>query len=264
MGPAKSPERAPGEVAKRAQSKRAQAKKSVPKKATAEKASPKKPSPGRAASSAASTGPKTVAVLDAKGKKKGEVELATSIFGLEPNVPVMHQVVRAQRASWRLGTHDTKTRSDVRGGGAKPWRQKGTGRARAGSIRSPLWTGGGVVFGPHPSDYAFPVPRKMRRLALLSALSAKAAEGKVIVLADPGFDAPSTKRAAAMLAAAGVDGKATVVVAREDAATVKSVRNLPSARAIEVDRINTYDVLDNEYLVFTESALASLQEVYAS
>lgn len=205
-----------------------------------------------------------VPVLDAKGKKQGEIELAASVFGITPNVPVMHQVVRAQRAGARRGTHDTKTRSEVRGGGAKPWRQKGTGRARAGSTRSPLWTGGGVIFGPHPRDYSFPVPRKMRRLALLSALSAKAAEGKIVVLADPKLDAPSTKRAASILKAAGVDGKATVVVARDDITTAKSVRNLPSARAIEVGAVNTYDVLDNEYLVFTESALAALLEVYGS
>lgn len=205
-----------------------------------------------------------VPVLDAKGKKKGEVELASSVFGIRPNVPVMHQVVRAQRAAWRRGTHDTKTRSEVSGGGAKPWRQKGTGRARAGSIRSPLWTGGGVVFGPEPRDHSFPVPRKMRRLALLSALSAKAAEDKVVVLADPGFETPSTKQAAAMLEAAGVHGKATVIVGRGDLATIKSVRNLPRARAIEVGRISTYDVLDNEYLVFTQSALEALMEVYAA
>jgi large subunit ribosomal protein L4 len=179
-------------------------------------------------------------------------------------MPVMHQVVRALRASWRQGTHDTKTRGEVQGGGAKPWRQKGTGRARAGSIRSPLWKGGGVVFGPHPRDYSFPVPRKVRRLALLSALSSKAGEDRIIVIADPAMDKPSTKQMAAMLAAAGVDAKATLVVARGDDSTAKSVRNLAHMRVIDVTQINTYEVLDNQYLVFTESALKALMEVYAS
>jgi large subunit ribosomal protein L4 len=205
-----------------------------------------------------------VSVLDAKGKKTREVELAPSVFGIEPNMPVMHQVVRALRASWRQGTHDTKTRGEVQGGGAKPWRQKGTGRARAGSIRSPLWKGGGTVFGPHPRDYAFPVPRKVRRLALFSALSAKAADEKIIVIADPAMDKPSTKQMAAMLAAAGVDAKATLIVARGDENTAKSVRNLAHMRVIDVTQINTYEVLDNQYLVFTESALKALMEVYAS
>jgi large subunit ribosomal protein L4 len=205
-----------------------------------------------------------VSVLDAKGKKTGEVELVPSVFAIEPNMPVMHQVVRALRASWRQGTHDTKTRGEVQGGGAKPWRQKGTGRARAGSIRSPLWKGGGVVFGPHPRDYSFPVPRKVRRLALLSALSSKAGEDRIIVIADPAMDKPSTKQMAAMLAAAGVDAKATLVVARGDDSTAKSVRNLAHMRVIDVTQVNTYDVLDNHYLVFTESALKWLTEVYAS
>lgn len=204
-----------------------------------------------------------VKVTDAAGKKVKDVELPAAIFGVEPNIPVMHQVVRAQRAAMRSGSHDTKTRSEVSGGGAKPWRQKGTGRARAGSIRSPLWKGGGVIFGPHPRDHAFPVPRKVRRLALLSALSAKAADGKVAVVKDLGTDKPSTKHASKVLIKAGVSGKATVIVARGDEVGAKSVRNLPTARAIEIGRINTYDVLDNEYLVFTEAALATLVEVYA-
>ena len=205
-----------------------------------------------------------VSVLDAKGKKTREVELVPSVFGIEPNMPVMHQVVRALRASWRQGTHDTKTRGEVQGGGAKPWRQKGTGRARAGSIRSPLWRGGGVVFGPHPRDYSFQVPRKVRRLALFSALSSKAGEDRIIVIADPAMDKPSTKQMAAMLAAAGVDAKATLAVARGDESTAKSVRNLAHVRVIDVTQVNTYDVLDNHYLVFTESALKWLTEVYAS
>lgn len=208
---------------------------------------------------------KKVHVTDAAGKKVRDVQLEESIFGVEPNVSVMHQVVRAQRAASRAGTHETKTRGEVSGGGAKPWRQKGTGRARAGSTRSPLWKGGGVVFGPHPRDYSFAVPKKVRRLALFSALSAKAADGKVVVVAGFGGKGgePSTKHAATVLAKAGVDGKATVVVAYEDGLGAKSVRNLAFARAIEVGQINTYDVLDNEYLVFTEAALASLQEAYA-
>jgi large subunit ribosomal protein L4 len=204
-----------------------------------------------------------VQIKDATGKKAGEVTLADAIFGIEPNMAAMHQVVRSQRAAQRAGSADTKTRGEIRGGGAKPWRQKGTGRARAGTNRSPLWRGGGVVFGPHPRDYSFAVPKKVKRLALLSALSAKARDGKVVVVKAFASDKPSTKAAAALLAAAGIDAKATIVLANDDIAGAKSVRNLAGARPIAVNQINPYDVLDNEYLVFTKAAIESLQEVYA-
>jgi large subunit ribosomal protein L4 len=203
-----------------------------------------------------------IQVKDATGKKAGEVELPEALFGIEPNMPAMHQVVRSQRAAQRAGSAATKTRGFIRGGGAKPWRQKGTGRARAGSNRSPLWRGGGVIFGPHPRDYSFAVPKKVKRLALLSALSAKARDGKVIVVKAFADDKPSTKSAASVLAAAGVDARATVILANDDIVGAKSVRNLANARPIAVNEINTYDVLDNEYLVLTQAALKSLGEVY--
>jgi large subunit ribosomal protein L4 len=143
----------------------------------------------------------TIEIKDASGKKAGTADLAASVFGIEPNVPVMHQVVRAQRASWRQGTHDTKTRGQVRGGGKKPWRQKGTGRARQGTIRAPQWAGGGTVFGPHPRSYAFRVNNKEVKLAMRSALSAKLADGELFVVDAFNFEKPSTKAAVAALKA---------------------------------------------------------------
>ena len=141
----------------------------------------------------------TIEIKDASGKKAGTADLAASVFGIEPNVPVMHQVVRAQRASWRQGTHDTKTRGQVSGGGKKPWRQKGTGRARQGTIRAPQWAGGGTVFGPHPRSYAFRVNNKEVKLAMRSALSAKLADGELFVVDAFNFEKPSTKAAVAAL-----------------------------------------------------------------
>jgi large subunit ribosomal protein L4 len=200
-------------------------------------------------------------VKDTKGKKVGETELSDAVFGIEPNGSVVHQVVRSQLAGARSGTHSTRTRAQIRGGGRKPWRQKGTGRARAGTIRSPLWRGGGVIFGPTPRDYGFKVPKKMVKLAMKSVLSAKAAEGDLVVVDGLGLDAPSTKTAKSMLDALGVDGRITVVVDNGDAVAVKSFRNLPKVRVIEAEDSNTYDLVNNGTLLLTRPALEWLEGV---
>jgi large subunit ribosomal protein L4 len=199
----------------------------------------------------------SIDIKTTSGAKAGSVDLDESIFGIEPNVPVMHQVVTAQLAKRRAGTQSTKTRAQVRGGGAKPWKQKGTGRARQGSIRSPQWVGGGVALGPKPRSYAQKTPKKMVRLALRSALSDRAGDGKVVVVDGWGFEAPSTKGAVAALAALGVAGRVLVVLSREDIDAWKSFRNLPSVHVLEVGELNTYDVLVNDYVVFTSDTLPS-------
>lgn len=202
-----------------------------------------------------------VPVLDAKGKKVGQVELEPRIFECEVNEAAVHQVVRARLAASRLGTSSTKTRGEVRGGGAKPWRQKGTGRARAGSIRSPLWRGGGVVFGPTPRDYSFSVPKKVKRLALRSALSIKAKSSELLVVDDFDLKEPKTKWALEVLRNLKVPKKATVVIAGGQENLEKSLRNIPGIKIIYVSEINPYDVLDNEVLIFTRDALGALTEV---
>jgi large subunit ribosomal protein L4 len=189
------------------------------------------------------------------GSSNKKVELADELFGIEPNVPVMHQVVTAQLAARRAGTQSTKTRAEVRGGGAKPWRQKGTGRARQGSIRAPQWRGGGVALGPKPRKYDQKTPKKMIRLALRSALSDRAAEGKVVVVDDWAFDAPSTKAALQALAAIGVDGRVLVVLGADDEIAWKSFRNLPEVQLIDVAELNAYDILCNDWVVFTTATL---------
>jgi large subunit ribosomal protein L4 len=197
----------------------------------------------------------SIDVKSATGKKAGTADLEESWFGIEPNVPVMHQVVTAQLAARRAGTHNTLTRAQVRGGGAKPWRQKGTGRARQGSIRAPHWRGGGVAHGPKTRNYAQRTPKKMIRLALRSALSDRAAEDKVLVVDDWGFDSPSTKAALSALAALELDGKVLVVLGDLDVAALKSFRNLPGIQTIRSRELNAYDVLVNDWVVFTEATL---------
>jgi large subunit ribosomal protein L4 len=197
----------------------------------------------------------SVSVKTPTGGDSGTVELPDAVFGIEPNVPVMHQVVTAQLAARRRGTHSTLTRAEVRGGGAKPWRQKGTGRARQGSIRSPQWRGGGVALGPKPRDYSQRTPRKMIRLALRSALSDRAAEGKVLVVDDWGFHTPRTKDAIAALSALGVEGKALVVLGPDDVAAWKSFRNLPTVHLLESGQLNAYDVLCSDVVIFTKDSL---------
>jgi large subunit ribosomal protein L4 len=185
-----------------------------------------------------------------------KADLDPAVFGLEPNVPVMAQVVTAQLAARRAGTQSTKTRSEVSGGGAKPWRQKGTGRARAGSNRSPIWTGGGVALGPKPRKYNQRTPKKMVKLALRSALSDRAADGKVLVVDSWDFgDTPKTKDAKAALATLNTEGRVLVVLGRDDAVAARSFRNLPEVQLIEVGELNAYDVLVNDFVVFTQATL---------
>jgi large subunit ribosomal protein L4 len=205
----------------------------------------------------------TVDIKDTTGTKVGSVELADAVFGIEPHTFAVHQVVRSQMAARRAGTHNTKTRSDVSGAGRKPWRQKGTGRARQGTIRAPQWRGGGVVFGPHPRSYGFKVPNKVVKLAMRSVLSAKTADGVLYVIDGFGFDEPSTKQAAEVLGNLGIEGRVTVVVANDDMNAILSLRNLPKVRVITASEANTYDLVDNTAVLFTQPALNWLEEVLA-
>ena len=206
----------------------------------------------------------TIDIKDAKGEKTGTAELNPSVFGIEPNVPVMHLAVRAQRASWRQGTHDTKTRGEVRGGGKKPWRQKGTGRSRQGTIRAPQWAGGGTVFGPHPRSYEMKVNKKEIKLAMRSALSAKLADNQLMVVADWNFEKPCTKDAKAFIKAMGFEGqRTTLVIGNDDVTTWLSFRNLEKVNILPVAEANTYELLDNKQLVFTAEALKRIEEVLA-
>jgi large subunit ribosomal protein L4 len=189
------------------------------------------------------------------GERSGTVALDPEIFGVTPNVPVMHQVVTAQLAARRAGGHSTLSRAEVRGGGRKPWRQKGSGRARQGSIRAPHWRGGGIAFGPKPRSYRQRTPKKMIQLALRSALSDRAAEGKVAVVDAWDFAAPRTKDAKAALGALGLDGKVLVVLGPDDEHAAKSFRNLPEVHVLSVSELNAYDVLCNDWVVFTSASL---------
>ena len=205
----------------------------------------------------------TIDIKTADGKVASTAELADSVFGIEPNIPVMHQVVRMQRASWRAGTHNTRTRGQVRGGGKKPWRQKGTGRARQGTIRAPHWRGGGVVFGPHPRNYSFKVNKKEIKLAIRSALSAKLADGQLIVVDKFEFEKPSTKAGVAVLKALGVEGRCTIVVNDENVNAFLSFRNIPTTDIVPSGDENVYELLDNKFLIFEEEALRKLEEAMA-
>ena len=205
----------------------------------------------------------TIDIKTAEGKTASTAELADSVFGIEPNIPVMHQVVRMQRASWRAGTHSTKTRGQVRGGGKKPWRQKGTGRARQGTIRAPHWRGGGVVFGPHPRNYDFKVNKKEIKLAIRSALSAKLADEELVVVDQLSFEKPSTKAAVAVLKALEIEGRVTVVVNEENTNAILSLRNIPTVTVVTSGEETTYTLLDNKRLVFEQDALKTLEEAMA-
>lgn len=196
-----------------------------------------------------------ITIKTATGQDAGRAELDDGVFGLRPNVALMHQVVTAQLAHRRSGSHNTKTRSEVRGGGAKPYRQKGTGNARQGSTNSPQFSGGGVAHGPKPRSYSQRTPKKMIKLALRSALSDRAAEGKVVVVDDWGISAPRTKDAAAALIALGLHGRVLVVVESFDTAVARSFRNLPLVQLIKASELNAYDVLCNEWIVFSASNL---------
>ncbi|HAI86294.1 MAG TPA: 50S ribosomal protein L4 [Firmicutes bacterium] len=201
-------------------------------------------------------------LFDVKGNRLGEVELPDAVFGIEPNEYAVHDAVTLQLASLRSGTHDTKTISEVAGGGRKPWRQKGTGRARHGSRRSPLWRGGGVVFGPTPRSYGGRIPKKVRKLALLSALSARASEDAVFVLDSLDLDEPNTKAMAALFGAIGVK-KPLVVTAVKDEIVEKSTRNIPNALALGVAGLNVYDVVNHQALVIVRDAVAKAEEALA-
>jgi len=196
-----------------------------------------------------------VAVRDRTGAETGKIELDASTFGIEPNKAVMHQVVTAQLAARRSGTQSTKTRAEVRGGGAKPWRQKGTGRARHGSIRSPQWRGGGVALGPKPRDYSQRTPKKMIRLAVRSALSDRASSGRVVVVGDWGFEAPKTQEAVTALDALGTEGRVLIVAERTDVNTWRSFANLGRAHVVSPGELNTYDVLVSDWVIFTKRTL---------
>ncbi len=206
----------------------------------------------------------TVEIKDVEGNAAGTAELSDAVYGIEPNVPVMHRSVKALRAGWRQGTSNTLTRGNVRGGGRKPWRQKGTGRSRQGSIRAPQWKGGGVVFGPHPRSYDQKVNRKEVKLALRSALSAKLADGELMVVKDLEFEKPCTKDAVAVIKALGLEDKRiTLVVGNEDIEIYLSFRNLPNVNVLPVGGINTYELIDNKCLVIMETCLDRIEEVLA-
>jgi large subunit ribosomal protein L4 len=192
------------------------------------------------------------------GGSKGDIELDAEIFGIEPNLAVLHQVITAQLAAKRSGTASTKTRAEVRGGGRKPWRQKGLGRARHGSIRSPQWVGGGIAHGPKPRDFTQRTPKKMKRLALRSALSARASEASVKVIEDIDWTAPKTKQAVSLLQAVGAEGKTLVVLSKLDGVAGRSFRNLPDVLLCEPGHLTPYDVLWADQVVFTSHTVGSV------
>lgn len=204
-----------------------------------------------------------VALYKQDGSQVGDIELNELVFGIEPNKHVLSEAVIMQRASMRQGTHAVKNRSDVRGGGRKPWRQKGTGRARQGSIRAPQWVGGGTVFGPTPRSYSYKMPKKVRRLALKSALSSKTQEGNVIVLEGLGFDAPKTKEVVNMLRALDVNEKALIITTEADENVIRSANNLQKVNVLTVKEINVLDLLMHDKLIFTKDAAEEAGEVLA-
>lgn len=205
----------------------------------------------------------SVSVYDMKGKEVGTIELADSVFGVEVNEHLVHMAVVQQLANNRQGTQKAKTRSEVSGGGRKPWRQKGTGHARQGSIRAPQWTGGGVVFAPVPRDYSFKINRKEKRAALKSALSDKVANTKLIVVDKLEFEEAKTKAFADVLKALKVEGKSLVVLPEVDENVIRSARNIPSVQTTQVSTLSVYDVVNNGTLVVTKDAALKIQEVYA-
>lgn len=204
-----------------------------------------------------------VAVLDMTGKKVEEINLADSIFGIEPNAAVMHEMVVNYLANQRQGTQSTLTRSEVRGGGRKPWRQKGTGHARQGSTRSPQWRHGGVVFAPKPRDYSYSLNKKVKRLAMKSALSTKAADNDIIVIDSIALEEYKTKTIANMLTAVGSEKKALIVLPEVDAKVIKSANNIPGVKTAQVNELNVYDLLNADKLVIVKSAVSKIEEVYA-
>ena len=202
-------------------------------------------------------------VYDMTGKQVGEIELSEAVFGIEPNESVVHDVVKNHLANCRQGTQSALTRAEVSGGGIKPWRQKGTGRARQGSTRAPQWTHGGIVFAPKPRDYSYTLNKKVKRLAMKSALSAKAQEGNIVVIDAIKMEAIKTKTFKNFLSAVGCDCKALVVTAENDQIVVKSARNIPGVLVTFANLINVYDILNAKKFVVDQAALAKIEEVFA-
>ncbi len=202
-------------------------------------------------------------VFDMAGKQVGEITLSDAVFGIEPNEAVVHDVVKNHLANCRQGTQSALTRAEVSGGGIKPWRQKGTGRARQGSIRAPQWTHGGIVFAPKPRDYSYTLNKKVKRLAMKSVLSDKAASENIVVIDEIKMDSIKTKTFKTFLNAVGVTGKALVVTAENDAIVVKSAANIPGILVTFANLINVYDILDAQKLVVDKAALAKIEEVFA-
>ncbi|HBQ86954.1 MAG TPA: 50S ribosomal protein L4 [Syntrophomonas sp.] len=204
-----------------------------------------------------------VSVYDMSGAQVGELELNDSVFGIEPNVAVLHSFVKMQLANKRVGTSSTKRRGEVRGGGKKPWRQKGTGRARVGSTRNPVWRGGGSAFGPKPRDYSYTMPRKVRRLAMRSALSSKVKDNNIIVVDNLAFAEPRTKLMVETLEALKARQKTLLVTADGNVNVFKSARNIPGVKPLKVESINVYDLLKYDTLLITRDAVARVEEVFA-
>ena len=205
----------------------------------------------------------SVALFKQDGTQNGEITLNEAIFGIEPNENVVYDAIIMQRASLRQGTHAVKNRSAVRGGGRKPWRQKGTGRARQGSIRSPQWRGGGVVFGPTPRSYSYKLPKKVRRLAIKSVLSEKVAENKLVVVDALSFDAPKTKEFKQVLANLSIDKKVLIVLEEGNDFAALSARNLPNVSVIASNNVTVLDVVANDKVLATQTALTQIEEVLA-
>lgn len=204
-----------------------------------------------------------IAVLDMAGKEVSTIELSEAVFGIEPNAAVMHHMVVNYLANQRQGTQSALTRSEVSGGGRKPWRQKGTGHARQGSTRAPQWTHGGIVFAPKPRDYSYTVNKKVRRLAMKSAFSAKAASDEIIVIDSIASENFSTKTIAAMLKAVGSEKKALIVLPTVDKKVINSARNISGVKTAQVNELNVYDMLDADKLIIAKEAVEKIQEVYA-
>lgn len=204
-----------------------------------------------------------VTLYNQNGSSNGDIELNASVFGIEPNESVVFDAILMQRASLRQGSHKIKNRSEVRGGGRKPWRQKGTGRARQGSIRSPQWRGGGIVFGPTPRSYSYKLPKKVRRLAIKSVLSSKVTDNNLFVLEDLTLDAVKTKEMAAILKGLSVEKKALIVTADHNETVALSARNIPGVTVVNADGINVLDVVNHEKLLITKAAVEKVEEVLA-
>ncbi len=202
-----------------------------------------------------------VPVYNMEGEIIGQINLRDDIFGIEPHVPVMHQALVRQLANARLGTHSTKTRGEVSGGGRKPWPQKGTGRARQGSIRAPQWVGGGTVFGPKPRSYYQKMPKKMRRLAYKSALSVKAREERIIVLEELAFEEPKTKRMLELLSKLPVDGSVLILLPAKDEVIEKSARNIPNVKTILANYLNVKDLLGYDYLLMPKKSVEVIESI---